>query len=364
MKKKMISVLCAAAMAVSLAGCSGGSGSAPADGKDTQAAGSEAKAENTAAEKEEAEEGSGKLIIYSPLTESMIDSMLAMFEEDTGIDAECLAMGTGDALKRIQTEADNPQADILWSGTIGTVKNKSEYFADYVTPNEDAFYDEYKNVEGNLTRFDTIPSVIMVNTDLIGDIKIEGYADLLNPELKGKIAFAEPAASSSSFEHLVNMLYAMGNGNPDDGWDYVKQFCAQLDGKLLGGSSAVYKGVADGEYTVGLTFEQGSAQYVGAGAPVKTVYMSEGVIFRGDGAYIIKGCPNEENAQKFLDWLTSKDVQEFMNNTQYRRTIRKDVEAGDAMVPMDQIHVIEDDETNTAAHKAKWLDAFKELFTE
>mgnify|MGYP000258376295 CR=1 FL=1 len=42
-------------------------------------------------------------------------------------------MGTGDALKRIQTEADNPQADILWSGTIGTVKNKSEYFADYTT---------------------------------------------------------------------------------------------------------------------------------------------------------------------------------------------------------------------------------------
>ena len=370
-KRKIIPVLCAAAVAASLAGCSGSSGSAAEKGADTQApkaeAGAEAgKDESAEAKKEEGGSGSAdeKLIIYSPLTESMIDSMLAMFEEDTGIDAECLAMGTGDALKRIQTEADNPQADILWSGTIGTVKNKSEYFADYVTTNEDAFYDEYKNTEGNLTRFDTIPSVIMVNTDLIGDIKIEGYEDLLNPELKGKIAFADPAASSSSFEHLVNMLYAMGGGNPDNGWDYVKQFCAQLDGKLLGGSSAVYKGVADGEYTVGLTFEQGSAQYVGAGAPVKTVYMSEGVIFRGDGVYIIKGCPNESNAQKFVDWLTSKDVQEFMNNTQYRRTIRKDVEAGDAMVPMDQIKVIQDDETDTAAHKSEWLDEFKELFTE
>lgn len=375
MKKRMISVLCAAVVAAGLAGCSGSSSPAPEKNADTQApkaeagaeAGSEAGAEDKKEEKKEegaAASSDEKLIIYSPLTESMIDSMLAMFEEDTGIDAECLAMGTGDALKRIQTEADNPQADILWSGTIGTVKNKSEYFADYTTVNEDAFYDEYKNTEGNLTRFDTIPSVIMVNTDLIGDIKIEGYEDLLNPELKGKIAFADPAASSSSFEHLVNMLYAMGGGTPDNGWDYVKQFCAQLDGKLLGGSSAVYKGVADGEYTVGLTFEQGSAQYVGAGAPVKTVYMNEGVIFRGDGVYIIKGCQNEENAQKFIDWLTNKDVQEFMNNTQYRRTIRKDVEAGDAMVPMDQIKVIQDDETDTAAHKSEWLDEFKELFTE
>lgn len=364
MKKRIISVLCAVAAAASVAGCSSGSGSAPEKNADTQVAKAEAEAGTEAKKEEGAAASKEKLIIYSPLTESMIDSMLAMFEEDTGIDAECLAMGTGDALKRIQTEADNPQADILWSGTIGTVKNKSEYFADYITVHEDAFYDEYKNTEGNMTRFDTIPSVIMVNTDLIGDIKIEGYEDLLNPELKGKIAFADPAASSSSFEHLVNMLYAMGGGNPDNGWDYVKQFCTQLDGKLLGGSSAVYKGVADGEYTVGLTFEQGSAQYVGAGSPVKTVYMNEGVIFRGDGVYIIKGCQNETNAQKFIDWLTSREVQEFMNNTQYRRTIRKDVEAGEAMVPMNQIKVIQDDETDTAAHKSEWLNEFKELFTE
>ena len=171
----------------------------------------------------------GTVIIYSPLTQSMIDSMCTKFEEDTGIHAECLAMGTGDALKRIETEVDNPQADILWSGTIGTVKNRSEYFADYTCVNEDAFYPEYKNVEGNLTRFDTIPSVIMVNTDLIGDIEIKGYEDLLNPELKGKIAFCDPAASSSSFEHLVNMLYAMGGGDTEEGWAYVEKFCEQLD---------------------------------------------------------------------------------------------------------------------------------------
>jgi iron(III) transport system substrate-binding protein len=252
MKKALVVLLCSVTALSFLAGCSKNGKTEPA-------------AENSAK--------GGKLIIYSPLTESMITSMCSMFEKDTGIDVECLAMGTGDALKRIETEANSPQADILWSGTIGTVKSKSQFFADYTCINESAFYDQYKNTEGNLTRFDTIPSVIMINKNLIGTIKITGYADLLNPALKGKIAYADPQASSSSFEHLVNMLYAMGNGNPDNGWDYVKKLCKQLDGKLLGGSSAVYKGVADGEYTVGLTFEQGAAQYVGAGAPVSVIYM-------------------------------------------------------------------------------------------
>ena len=121
-------------MAVSLAGCSGSSGSATEKGADTQApkaeAGAETGKEEDGGEKKE-EAGASKdekLIIYSPLTESMIDSMLAMFEEDTGIDAECLAMGTGDALKRIQTEATIPRQIFSGQEPIGTVKKQERVF--------------------------------------------------------------------------------------------------------------------------------------------------------------------------------------------------------------------------------------------
>ena len=109
MKKKFLAILCIAALAlVGLAGCGGDSTTTQGD-----------------AGNQDGSTNSGTLIIYSPLTQSMIDSMCTKFEDDTGIKVECLAMGTGDALKRIETEADNPQADILWSGTIGTVKNRS-----------------------------------------------------------------------------------------------------------------------------------------------------------------------------------------------------------------------------------------------
>jgi len=308
-------------------------------------------------------EDAGKLVLYSPLTTSMIENMLTMFEQETGIKTECLAMGTGDALKRIISEAENPQCDILWSGTIGTVGSSGEYFEDYTCANEDAFYDAYKNVEGNLTRFDCVPSVIMINTDLIGDIEINGYADLLNPELKGKIVFANPQASSSSFEHLVNMLYAMGTDGQPNGWDYVAEFCKQLPNGCVNSSSAVYKGVADGEYTVGLTFEQGAATYVSQGN-VKVVYMEEGVIVRGDGVYIVKGAPNQENARKFVDWLTSYDAQNFMNSTQFRRTIRMDVPETEAMASMSTMNLIQDDESVASANKAEWVSKFQDLLIE
>lgn len=43
---------------------------------------------------------------------------------------------------------------------------------------------------------------------------------------------------------------------------FVDKFIENLDGKMLNSSGGVHKGVADGEYTVGLTWEDPAANYV------------------------------------------------------------------------------------------------------
>ena len=304
------------------------------------------------------------LVIYCPHPLEFINPLVDDFKaKNPGINVDIIAAGVGELLKRVESEKDNPLGDILWGGSLNTVKPKVDLFENYTSTNEDSIADAYKNKEGAITRFTAIPSVIMVNTNLAGDIKIEGYEDLLNPALKGKIAFADPSASSSSFEHLVNMLYAMGNGDPEKGWDYVSKLCANLDGKLLSGSSAVYKGVADGEYTVGLTFEEGGANYVSAGSPVKLVYMKEGVIIKPDGIYIIKNAKNLENAKKFVDYATSYDAQKTINDKLNRRSVRNDLPPSTILQPTETINVIEDDETVTENNKQNWLNKFKDIFT-
>ena len=241
-KKIVAALLGAAVMTTCFAGC-GGSQSAS---KDSSGSGSD----------------DNKLVIYCPHPLSFINPLVEEFEKESGIKVEVVAAGTGELLKRVESEKANPLGDIFWGGSLSTMKPKADLFEPYKSVNEDHIQAAFKNTEGSMTRFTDIPSVIMVNTDLIGDIKVEGYEDLLNPALKGKIAMADPSKSSSAYEHLINMLSAMGNGNPDNGWDYVTKFCKNLDGKLLSGSSAVYKGVADGEYVVGCTFEEGGAKYV------------------------------------------------------------------------------------------------------
>lgn len=315
-------------------------------------------------EESKEEKNDKQLTVYCPHPLEFIDPLVKEFENKYGISVDVIAAGTGELMKRIESEKDNPLADVLWGGTITTVEPIRDCFLPYTSKNEKDFYDSYKNQEGNMTRFTAVPSVIMVNTNLIGDIKIEGYKDLLNPALKGKIAFSDPAKSSSSFEHLVNMLYAMGEGNPEKGWDYVSKLMENLNYTLLSGSSAVYKGVADGEYTVGLTFEEGAVRYVNSGAPVKVIYMKEGVIVKPDGVYIVKNCKNLENAKLFVDFLTSKEAQEMITTQLNRRSIRKDVKPGKGLEKLENINIIKDDTKVVREKKAEWLNKFKDIYTK
>ncbi len=305
---------------------------------------------------------SNKLVVYCPHPLAFIDPIVKKFEAQSGIKVEVIAAGTGELLKRIESEASNPLADVIWGGTVSTLDPSKKFFEVYRSPEEAAFYPNLKVADGTITGFSQVPSVIMVNTKLIGNIKIEGYEDVLNPALKGKIAFADPSKSSSSFEHLINMLYAMGKGDPDKGWAYVTAFAKNLDGKLLSGSSAVYKGVADGEYTIGLTFEEGAANYVTSKAPVKIVYMKEGVISKHDGAAVIKGAKNPANAKKFIDFISSKEGQTMVAH-QNRRSVRSDVAPSDSLVPITSIKLIKDDEAVVNKNKRVWLEKFKDIYT-
>ena len=311
---------------------------------------------------EKSDTGENSLVIYSPHPLSFLNALVDDFKsKNPGINVELIGAGSGELLKRVESEKDNPLGDVLWGGTVTIVKPKAYLFEDFATTNSENI--PYKNIEGPLTRCTVVPSILMVNTNLAGNIKIEGYEDLLNPALKGKIAFADPAAAQSPFEHLVNMLYAMGGGDTEKGWDYIKKFCANLDGKLLSGSSATYKGVADGEYTVGLTFEQGGVDYVAWGSPVKVVYMKEGVISKPDGVYIIKGAKNMENAKRFVDYITSYDAQKMINEKLNRRAVRSDLPPSNLFIPIEDINIIYDDEDLVVANKQKWLDKFRDIFT-
>ena len=303
-----------------------------------------------------------KLVVYSPHPVEFITELVRNFENDTGIHVEAVQKGTGEILSSLALDQDSPACDVMWGGSLSSVASAENMFEPYTSPNEEFFQSAYKNTEGVFTRFSDVPSVFMVNRNLAGSMKISGYYDLLRPELKGKIAFADPNLSSSSWEHLLNMVYATGGSDEEKGWDYVRKFCENLDGKLLSGSKKVYEGVSDGTFAVGLTFEEGGANYAETDDNISLVYMKEGVIFMPDGVYIVKGTPHLEQAKLFVDYMTGKSVQTYIAKVLNRRSVRKDVGIKPYLVSKDSINEIHVDYETAGELKDKWLARFSEIW--
>ena len=309
------------------------------------------------------------LVIYTPASRTLLDPLIEDFKQkNPEIDnIEIIMAGSGELIKRIEAEKDNKLCDVLMTVNVDFMKENTNLFTNYISTNEEYIHDDFKNIEGSITRFMLSPSVLIVNTNLIGNINIEGYTDLTNEQLKGKIAFNDASSSSSAFEHLVNMLYTMGERNIENGWGYIEKLYSNLDNKILDSSSAVYKGVADGEYSVGLTYENAAADYLSSGAPVQIVYMKEGVIMKANGACIVKNAKNIENAKKFIDYITSFDAQKKMNDELNARAIRKDLPKSNILIDINEINAVTDSaeldkiSKESSNNKEIWLEKLKDI---
>ncbi|REK75056.1 ABC transporter substrate-binding protein [Paenibacillus paeoniae] len=309
--------------------------------------------------------GSNKLVIYTPNSEAMLNALIPTFEKQTGITVELVSAGSGELIKRIQSEKANPYADVMFGGAFALFSDNADLFENYVSANDKDLLEGHRNSTGFMTPYVSDGSVMLVNTNLAGDLEINGYEDLLNPALKGKIAMADPANSSSAFAQLTNMLKAIGGDYTSDaGWDYVAKLLENLDGKIAGSSSKAHKSVADGEYVVALTYEDPAVSYVKDGAPVKVVYPKEGAVFLDAGAGVVKGSKNQENAKKFLDFLTSKEGQDALGQQTTNRPLHSEAAIGDFMTPIDQIKVIQEDVAYVAENKASIVERYTDLFTK
>lgn len=293
------------------------------------------------------------LTVYTPNEEGMLESLIPVFEEKTGVQVQIITAGTGELYQRIRSEASNPQGDVLFGGGAAQAAAHTEFWAEYVSPNNEFMVEAGKNATGFFTPYQADGSNLLVNTEATAaaGIEIKSYADLLQPELKGKIAFGDPTASSSAFAQLTNMLKAVGGDYESEAsWEFVSNLVTQLNGITIGSSSQVAKDVAAGEYLVGLTYEPLSLNFVLSGAPVEIVYPAEGAAFLPATLQVIKGAPNEAAAKAFVDFIISEEGQTILAEETAGRPLREGI-VKPGLPALSDIPTVQEDGAYVAANR-------------
>jgi iron(III) transport system substrate-binding protein len=283
------------------------------------------------------------VVVYSA-NESTLDTLVFdAFEKETGIKVQPVSAGSGVIMKRVQTEKDRPQGDIVWGVSRSLLETNKTHFAAYRSKERDAIPAEYRDPDDLWIGNNLHLLVILQNTKVVPEAQApKTWSDLLDKKWKGKIGFTDPANSGSAYTNTTLLAQVWGG---DAGWKKVEQLYENM--KILNKSSLVFQGVGNGEYGLGLSLEYAGYIWAANGAPVKVIYPEEGTVAQMEGCAIVKGGPNTENAKVFVDYINRKDVREMIFVKTFRRPARQDLDFSKLpgnMPPLSQVKLAKYDE--------------------
>lgn len=319
MKKKMLSMVLAAAMAASLTAC-GGSGSeattaAPAE---TTAAGS-AAAETTAAEGAATAELPSfegqelKISTFSFNAELLQKNVYDPFMAATGCK---LIVEGGKNAERVTKIKETPEnydvviigdafiADLIDDGLIETIDSGK-------LSNLDALYDNAKAPFGE----EYGPAYTFNRLGIVYDkatcpIEITSWADLWNPELEGQIAIPDITTTSGPlFYYSVAKMAGLTPGQDDDA---IFEKFAELKPNVMKTYTSANDTITmlnQGEISVAVLLDFSYTAAKSASEDYVWVDPAEGNYSGYNTINVIKGCQNKELAEAFIDFYISKEVQ-------------------------------------------------------
>ena len=285
--KKIISLVLAAVLCVSLVAC----------GSSESAAGEPA-----------AKKTGEKVTVYMPSPAGLADKLAEGFTAATGIEVEQFQGTTGEILARLEAEEANPIADvvILASWSDGLSMKNSGKLASYTPANADKAVAGWIDEDSMLFGYSASAVGVIYNTTLIPEMNAD-WDELAGSAFAGQLAIPDGEKSGSAKDFIAGYVAAYG-------WDNFESMAA--NGMTCpGANKAALESVTTGEVAVlvaGVDYNAYSS--MSKGEPLNIYYPAGGTVVNPRPAMIMNTAPNMDNAKAFIDYLYSEEAQTLVAN--------------------------------------------------
>jgi iron(III) transport system substrate-binding protein len=308
----------------------------------------------------------GKIMVYSPWKDEIMQKFGEMFQRETGIKMESINISTGEIYARLKVEKGRPQADI-WHSVRAELLDKAKeegLLAPYKPANTKFVLPAYAYAhEPTFTGTTMYPLVVGYNANSLKKMGMEPpktYEDLLKTQWKDKIIMPHPAASGTGYAFLVTIIQLYREKGESGiqskrGWDYLVKLNQNMSQYTRSGSAPA-KLVATGEFPLCITFYDRVFQLASEGYPVAFTTPSPSFAEPSCTA-IVAGAPNMEGSKKFMELILSKKAQELAV-TLGNYSVRPDVDPPKGAIPLKDIKVFRDDYKWGSKYKKELLNEF------
>lgn len=299
----------------------------------------------------------GSAVIYTSNSAQAVEAVTDVARKSMpNLKLSTVTGGSGQLLRRIEAEAAKPQGDVFWSSSANTLGAFKSLYEPYTPAGADAVLPSLRIADNSMTACNIHVAVLMLNTKQLGGLPApRSWSDLLDPKWKGKLIIADPANSSTAYTILWGVDKMLGA-------DGLKKLADNI--KVTSSAPTVLRGVAQGEYAVGLTFEANAYAYVAGGqAEIALVYPADGTFTTAEYLTLIKGAPAGASAKQACDLLISRDVQVALLESAFRRPSRTDIEVGRhvKLPEIAGIKVFATNEDDAAAQRKDFLARWQAL---
>lgn len=299
-------------------------------------------------------EGGGREIVaYTSVDQVFSEPVFREFEQVADIPVRPLfdteeTKSTG-VLNRLIAEAENPRADVFWSGDPARpfLLIDRGLVEPYVSPNAASIPPQFKASDGTWTGFAARARVLLVNTNRVSEAEMPtSIRDLADPRWRGQAAIANPLFGTTTM-HVAALFTTWGQ-------DSAQAFLRSLKDnnvRIASSNGEVKRLVAAGEIAFGLTDTDDANEALKDGAPVRVVYPDQdgmGTLVMPTVVVLMKGAPHPQAGKRFIDYLLSAEVERELARRAAHMPLGTQAPEGFAIPSIDQIRAMRVDYARVA----------------
>ncbi|MCW2837610.1 MAG: iron transporter substrate-binding protein [Marmoricola sp.] len=262
-----------------------------------------------------AEDSGPSLVVYNAQHEELIDSVARAFTKKTGIRVQLRNGSDLELGNQLATEGAASPADVFLTenSPAMTLVDSKNLFARLDESTLAQIPAQYRPDDGQWTGFAARSTVLVYNTAKLRQDQLPAsLMDLAEPQWKDRISFSPTGAD---FQAIVSAVLATR------GEQAAKAWLAGLkaNGTVYDGNNVVLESVNSGEKPAGVIYHYywyRDQEESGENSDSSRLHFfgkkDPGAFISVSGAGVLKSSDDAKDAQKFVDYLVSKEGQEVI----------------------------------------------------
>ena len=267
----------------------------------------------SSADSGEAAPVTGRVVIYTPTEDYLIEYMQQRLDEafpECEISLEYYH--TGDLAAKVKAEGTDTECDIIFDCEYGYLQSLQELLVPIEFVDEGLFVEDMRSPDRTYMPVDRYSGSVIIREDILAEKNLpvpESYEELLDPMYKGLIEMPNPTASSTGYLFLKSLANAWGD-------EKAVEYFHALDANILqypGGGSGPVKDAAAGECAIALSLTFKAAELISDGYPLTVHFYKEGAPYTPAGLAIIKGHEQNPAVEAVVRYFYSDIIDDYLD---------------------------------------------------